>query len=148
MVNFIIYISFFSLLSTHFHLVYCQWYVGEEKQQTTTSIDTEDASKPIPATSQIQCVLRCQRDLRNGYFVKDKGQCFCLVDEGNDPIFSNGDVDGVLFEKDENQVRTFLKFSKTSIPLISYFLFRKNQPGFVQITLKICLNTSERKGTF
>ena len=82
---------------TKIALVYCQWYVGEEKQQTATSIDTEDASKPIPATSPIQCVLKCQRSLRKSYFVADKGQCFCLKIEDQN-ILSNEKVDGIFYK--------------------------------------------------
>ena len=69
----------FALLFTQMALVYCQWYVGEEKQ--TTSIDTENASILVPATSSIECILKCQRKLKNGLFVKEKGQCFCVSEE-------------------------------------------------------------------
>ena len=90
--------QFLIWLLTKIALLYCQWYVGEEKQQTTTRIDTEDVSKPIPATSPIQCVLKCQRSLRRSYFVADKGQCFCLKIE-DQKIFLNEKEVSVIFYK-------------------------------------------------
>ena len=81
--------------------VYCQWYLGEEKQQaTTTSIDTEDSSKSIPAQSPTQCVLKCQRHLKEGYYVKQKGQCFCLKDE-EQRIYAKEDNAGILYHQFE-----------------------------------------------
>ncbi|XP_066916651.1 uncharacterized protein [Clytia hemisphaerica] len=90
------------LISTRLFFVYSQWYLGEEKQQITTNLDTENASRPIPAKSPTECILKCQRKLRKSYFVKDKEQCFCLKEE-NDSIFSNEILDGILFEEEENQ---------------------------------------------
>ena len=78
------------LLTVLITLVYCQWYVSEEKQQTTTSIDTEDASKPIPATSPIQCILKCQRKWMDGFFVEERNECFCVLKE-DDVLLSNED---------------------------------------------------------
>ena len=74
-------------LLTKFVLVYSQWYVGEEKHQSTTSIDTEDVSKPNPATSPIECILKCQRKLKKGFFVKERNECFCVEDR-NEQIAS------------------------------------------------------------
>ena len=60
-------------------VVYSNWHSGEIKQQQTTSIvDKEDSSKPFPATSPVECILECQRKLRESYYVEEKGQCFCL----------------------------------------------------------------------
>ena len=69
------------LLMSKVVLVYSQWYLGEEKQQRTTSIDRNDASKPFPGTSPIQCVLKCQMKLKQGFFVEQEKQCFCVDDE-------------------------------------------------------------------
>ena len=88
-------------LLTKFVLVYCQWYVGEEKQQSTTSIDTEDASKPIPATSPIQCILKCQRKCKKGYFVKERNECFCVSSENVQiaPQHHQEPMEGLLYEE-------------------------------------------------
>ena len=89
-------------LLSKFVLVHSQWFLGEEKQQTTTNSDTMDASKLISATSPTQCVLKCQRKLKKGFFVEEKKQCFCLNSE-NEMIFSHHQttVDGMLYEKHE-----------------------------------------------
>ena len=91
---------------TKIAFVYSQWYFGEEKQQTTTSIDTEDASKPVPATSSIECVLECQRKLRASYYVEDTNQCYCVLSE-NDKLSSNQNetLDGVFYKMDELEVK-------------------------------------------
>ena len=73
---------------TQLYVVYTQWYEQEVKQQTTTSVDTQDASKPIPARSPIECVLKCQRKLQEGYFIEEKRQCFCLNNK-EQKIFSD-----------------------------------------------------------
>uniref|UniRef100_A0A7M5WK27 Uncharacterized protein n=1 Tax=Clytia hemisphaerica TaxID=252671 RepID=A0A7M5WK27_9CNID len=48
--------------------VYSNWYSGEEKQQTTTHLDTEEASKPISTSSPIECILECQKTVKESYY--------------------------------------------------------------------------------
>ena len=85
---------------THIILAYAQWYEKEVKQQTTTSIYTQDASKSIPARSPIECVLKCQRKLQEGYFIEEKRQCFCLNNK-EQKIFSDEiqSVDGAFYQE-------------------------------------------------
>ena len=84
---------------TQLYVVYTQWYEQEVKQQTTTSVDTQDASKPIPARSPIECVLKCQRKLQDGYFVEEKQQCYCLQSKEQE-LFSDEieSIDGALYQ--------------------------------------------------
>eukprot|EP00111_Clytia_hemisphaerica_P001987 TCONS_00005600-protein len=90
------------LLLTKVAFVYSQWYLGEEKQQTTTNIDVEDASKPVPTKSAIQCILKCQRRLRASYFVENTNQCFCVLSK-NDKLVSNenGTLNGTFYEQSD-----------------------------------------------
>ncbi|XP_066910228.1 uncharacterized protein [Clytia hemisphaerica] len=79
-------------------LVYSQWYIGKEKQHNTTSAD--DTSKPVVATSPIECALKCQRKSKLSFFVEEEKQCFCVNDE-NEEINSNHQtpVDGALYKE-------------------------------------------------
>ena len=91
---------YLTLLFTQIILAYAQWYEKEVKQKTTTSIDTEDASKPIPARSSIECVLKCQRKLQEGYFIEEKKQCFCLLNEEQELFLEEiQTVDGALYKE-------------------------------------------------
>ena len=104
------------LLLTQATVVYSQWYFGEEKQQTTTSIDTEDASKPIPATSSIECILECQQRLRASYFVEDTNQCFCVLSENDTLISKEGEtLDGVFYQIDEFEVKIILIINRKGL---------------------------------
>ena len=94
------------LIISNLCLVYSQWQVGEEKQQITTSIDTEDVSKPIPAQSPTQCILKCQRKLKEGYYVKEKSQCFCL-DEADQTIYAIEENTGILYHQIEVHMKVF-----------------------------------------
>ena len=96
---------FLIILLPQFCFVYSQWFSGEDKQQTTTSIDTENASKPIPATSPIQCILKCKRKWMNGFFVGERNECFCLKSE-DQKIFSDENSDGIYIQ--EHEVTTFI----------------------------------------
>ena len=87
-------------------LVYSQWHLGEEKEQTTTSYDTEDVSKPIPAQSPTQCILKCQRKLKEGYYVEEKSQCFCLED-ADQAIYATEDDVGILYHQIEVLMKVF-----------------------------------------
>ena len=102
------------LLITQAAVVYSEWHVGEEKQQTTTSIDTEDASKPIPATSPVECILECQRKKRESFYVEDKGQCFCLESE-DQKIFSPQIVKGFLYKNSDVSFYHFCIFLKKNL---------------------------------
>ncbi|XP_066918516.1 uncharacterized protein [Clytia hemisphaerica] len=82
---------------TNITLVYSQWFSGEEKLQATTNTDKEDVSKPFQATSPIQCILKCQRRSREGYFVENKEQCFCLKSE-DQKILSDEKVNGIFYK--------------------------------------------------
>ena len=88
------------VLFTQIILAYAQWYEKEPKQQTTTSVDTEDASKSIPARSATECVLKCQRKLEEGYFIEKKQQCFCLHNKEQE-LFSAEiqSLDGALYQE-------------------------------------------------
>ena len=88
-------------------MVYSQWYTGEEKQ-ILTIVDPLYASKPIPATSPIQCTLKCHRRLRASYFVKDTNQCYCVLSE-NDYLVSNpiDNLNGMFYEISPLQVTNF-----------------------------------------
>ena len=90
-------------------------YVGEERQQTTTSIATADASKPISATSSIQCILKCKRKLMDGYFVKERSECFCSKSE-NQEIFSDENSDGIFIQ--EHEVKIFILLTNQSVPIL------------------------------
>lgn len=79
-------------------LVYSQWYLGEEKE--LTSDDAEDLSTPIPATSPIECILECQRKLRESFYVEDRNQCFCLKSEMQ-KIYSKQKNDGILYRQEK-----------------------------------------------
>ena len=81
--------------------------MGEEKQQTTTSIDTENVPKPILATSPIECILKCQRKLKRSFFVEERNECFCVEDEKEVILDHQTPVDGVLYK--QHQVK-FIRF--------------------------------------
>ena len=122
------------LLLTQATVVYSQWYFGEEKQQTTTSIDTKDASKPIPVTSPVECILKCQRKLRESYYVEDKGQCFCLESE-DQRIFSPQIVKGLLYKNsDDVSFYHFLHLKKVTHTLFEFKItLTKKQSLFTKI---------------
>eukprot|EP00111_Clytia_hemisphaerica_P019709 TCONS_00058171-protein len=105
------------LLLSKFVFVYSQWYVGEEKQQTLTSIVTEDASKPVPAQSPIQCVLKCRRKQKKSFFVKAKNECFCVEEEnrgfGTDQESS---IEGMLYKEHMECFATSCKELKKICP--------------------------------
>ena len=88
------------LLFAKFVFVYSQWYEKEPGGQTIKFNDTEDATKPIPARSPTECILKCQQISMDGYFIGVKEQCFCLLDK-NDVLFSSEDekkeMEGHLF---------------------------------------------------
>ena len=96
-------------------LVYSQWHLGEEKEQTTTSYDTEDVSKPIPAQSPTQCILKCQRKLKEGYYVEEESQCFCL-DEADQAIYAIEDNVGIFYQP----IEVWRLFSHFFLHFISY----------------------------
>ncbi|XP_066918732.1 uncharacterized protein [Clytia hemisphaerica] len=87
---------------TQITLVYSQWFVGEEKQQTTTSNHTEDASKPFPVVSPVECILECQKVLTYGYFVDTTKTCFCMKNK-DQKIFSIEDenLNGTFYQQDQ-----------------------------------------------
>ena len=85
---------------TQITLAYSQWHSGEEKQPIKTSNDTEGTSKPIPATSPVQCILECRKEEKNGYFVNTSDTCFCLKSEDQN-IFSTEDenLNGIFYKE-------------------------------------------------
>ncbi|XP_066910072.1 uncharacterized protein [Clytia hemisphaerica] len=76
--------------------VYSNWYSGEEKQQTTIHLDTEEASKPISTSSPIECILECQKTVKESYYVEKENQCFCLKNE-DQKIFSRKKAEGIFY---------------------------------------------------
>ena len=87
---------YFVVLVCQLCFVYSKWYLGEKKQQTTTSIDTKDASKPVPVTSSIECILECQKTFKGSYYVEKGNQCFCLKSE-TQKVFSGKKVEGIFY---------------------------------------------------
>uniref|UniRef100_A0A7M5X5Z3 Uncharacterized protein n=2 Tax=Clytia hemisphaerica TaxID=252671 RepID=A0A7M5X5Z3_9CNID len=83
---------------TQLVVVYSQWYPGKENQFSTTTDPTVYASKPVPAKSAIQCVLKCQRKLRASYFVENTNQCFCVLSENDKLVLSSiGNLNGMFY---------------------------------------------------
>ena len=100
---------YFAVFLSQIALIQTQWYEGQNFEKTTTNIETGsgEVSKPVSASSPIECVLRCQRQFMDGYFVEEKQQCFCLLNK-DQKIFSqdeNEEQNGVLIE--EHMVRIF-----------------------------------------
>ena len=93
---------------TQIALAYSNWHSGGEKQPTRSSNETEDASKPIPATSPVQCILECRKEEKNGYFVNTTDTCFCMKNE-DQRIFSTEDknLNGIFYKE------VFFSFSRT-----------------------------------
>ena len=99
---------FFVLILTKIPLVYSQWYLGEEKQQTTTSIDTEDASKPFPSTSSTQCILKCEIKGMKSFYVADRKECFCLKNETQEILSADAPkMNGMIYKNHDDKVSSF-----------------------------------------
>eukprot|EP00111_Clytia_hemisphaerica_P008979 TCONS_00026296-protein len=90
----------FLMITLKLCFVYSHWYSGEEKQQPTTSIDSESSVKPIVVTSPIECVLKCQRKLRKSYYDEEKGQCFC-IENTEQLIYSKEESVGIFYQEIE-----------------------------------------------
>uniref|UniRef100_A0A7M5WQ49 Uncharacterized protein n=2 Tax=Clytia hemisphaerica TaxID=252671 RepID=A0A7M5WQ49_9CNID len=89
-------------------VIYAQWYEKDlTNQPTTTSIDTKDASKPVPARSPIECVLKCKRNLQESYFVEEKQLCFCFQSKEQDlfPDDENENLDGASFQEHKEHMQ-------------------------------------------
>ncbi|XP_066919733.1 uncharacterized protein [Clytia hemisphaerica] len=93
---------YLAVFFTQIILVYPQWYEKDlTNQPKTTSIDTKDDSKPVPARSPIECVLKCKRNLQQGYFIEEKQLCFCFQSKEQE-LFSddeNENLDGASFQE-------------------------------------------------
>eukprot|EP00111_Clytia_hemisphaerica_P017613 TCONS_00052115-protein len=88
-----------TLILTNIVLVQSQWYLGEEKQQNTTNLDTKDASKPVLVTSPVECILKCKRKGMDNFYVKDKNECFCLKSQ-DQAINSDGEsMQGIVYKQ-------------------------------------------------
>ncbi|XP_066921690.1 uncharacterized protein [Clytia hemisphaerica] len=86
-----------SIILSQFYLVYSQWYSGEnEKQQRTTSLDTEGVSKPFSATSAVQCILECKENSMKSYFVEYVNECYCLINK-TQTVIKDASDDGILY---------------------------------------------------
>ncbi|XP_066929606.1 uncharacterized protein [Clytia hemisphaerica] len=97
-----------AVFSAQIILVYAQWYEKNLiNQPKTTSIDTKDASKPVPARSPIECVLKCKRKLQKGYFIERKQLCFCFQSKEQELLLDdeNENLDGASFQEHKEHMQ-------------------------------------------
>ena len=93
----------FLIFLTHIALVYgqCNWYKGTRENRTTTTDDKEISSRPIPARSEIECVLKCRRR-KNGksFYAAKEEECYCMNYEDKKLFDDNKDnVEGELLKR-------------------------------------------------
>eukprot|EP00111_Clytia_hemisphaerica_P022968 TCONS_00067604-protein len=112
------------IILSNFCLVYSKWYLGEAKQPKTARVDaedaskrvdTEDASKHVLAHSPTECILKCKRQLKKGFYVEKKSQCFCLKNE-EQKIYASENNTGFLYHQIEDTPLSSCKEVKENCP--------------------------------
>ena len=112
----------FIFLLNRFLAVQCQWY--EVKQHQIETLGNELASKPLPARSSTECILKCRIKCMESFFVAKEKQCYCLSSHE----MPNFEAEGVLLRENLNAQCIDNKVLK-SCNILSFLLLNIYCPG-------------------